>query len=82
MRNSKDSYIAQVTAAFAEFANAHHGEKFSKSAIEEEVKQHIKDGSLHGYSVSDFTKKETSHHRSRNSPTLFERLEKGYYIVL
>ena len=84
MRTAKDTYIAQVTAAFAEFANAHHGQTLSKAEIDEGARALMRDGDLHGYCVSDFARGETDEHRSRNNPTLFERIEgeNGAYIVL
>ena len=84
MRTAKDTYIAQVTAAFAEFANAHHGETLTKAEIDEGARVLMRDGNLHGYCVSDFAQGETNEHRSRNNPTLFKRIEdgEGVYVVL
>lgn len=82
MATTRKTCISQVTAAFAEFANAHHGQTLTTTQINEGARTLMKDGSLHGYCVSDFAQKETDEHRSRRNPTLFERIEDGVYKVL
>ena len=81
MRRRKDTYIAQATAAFAEFANAHHNQQFRTKDINAAAQALMPDGSLHGYCVSDFARSETDKSYSRSNPTLFERITTGLYRV-
>ena len=74
----------QVIAAFAKFQNEHRkiGREFSTREINDGARQNMKDGSLHGWCVSDFAKEETEKFRSVQNPTMFHRVRRCWYTIL
>lgn len=68
-----------VRLAYEEFAKDHKGEKLTAKEINDGVKELLT--AAINMCVSDFAEPETTFPRSRKNKTLFERIEKGVYIV-
>ena len=65
--------------AYEEFAKDHKGERLTAKEINDGVKELLT--SAINMCVSDFSKPETDFPRSKYNKELFERIEKGVYIV-
>lgn len=78
---AKEFNSTKIRLAFEEYANDNKGKTLRTREINNAVKEML-GGSLGGWCVSDFAAPETSHLRSKHNKQLFERIKRGWYLVV